>query len=101
MCEYIYIYITYIYIYIYIYTHTYIYIYIYILYIYIYIYTHTNLYLYIHKHIYIYIRGAYDKFPDIFRMCTFIDSTHMKTLVPFEVISAGCHMYEDKEMFDK
>ena len=24
------------------------------------------------------IRGAYDKFPDIFRMGTFIDSTHMK-----------------------
>ena len=25
-----------------------------------------------------YIRGAYDKFPDFFRMSTFIDSTHMK-----------------------
>ena len=25
-----------------------------------------------------YIRGAYDKFPDFFRMGTFIDSTHMK-----------------------
>ena len=24
------------------------------------------------------IRGAYDKFPDIFRMGTFIESTHMK-----------------------
>ena len=24
------------------------------------------------------IRGAYDKFPDFFRMDTFIDSTHMK-----------------------
>ena len=24
------------------------------------------------------LRGAYDKFPDIFRMATFIDSTHMK-----------------------
>ena len=24
------------------------------------------------------IRGAYDKFPDFFRMGTFIDSTHMK-----------------------
>ena len=24
------------------------------------------------------IRGAYDKFPDFFRMATFIDSTHMK-----------------------
>ena len=26
------------------------------------------------------IRGAYDKFPDFFRMDTFIDSTHMKHL---------------------
>ena len=25
-----------------------------------------------------YIRGAYDKFPDLFYMGTFIDSTHMK-----------------------
>ena len=25
-----------------------------------------------------YIRGAYDKFPDFFRMGTFVDSTHMK-----------------------
>ena len=25
-----------------------------------------------------FIRGAYDKFPDFFRMGTFIDSTHMK-----------------------
>ena len=24
------------------------------------------------------IQGAYDKFPDFFRMGTFIDSTHMK-----------------------
>ena len=24
------------------------------------------------------VRGAYDKFPDFFRMGTFIDSTHMK-----------------------
>ena len=24
------------------------------------------------------LRGAYDKFPDFFRMDTFIDSTHMK-----------------------
>ena len=32
-------------------------------------------------YIYIYmfnIRGAYDKFPDFFRMGTFIDSKHMK-----------------------
>ena len=26
----------------------------------------------------LYLRGAYDKFPDFFRMDTFIDSTHMK-----------------------
>ena len=24
------------------------------------------------------LRGAYDKFPDFYRMGTFIDSTHMK-----------------------
>ena len=24
------------------------------------------------------VQGAYDKFPDFFRMGTFIDSTHMK-----------------------
>ena len=29
-------------------------------------------------YIYIYIRGAYDNFPDFFRMGTFIDSTRMK-----------------------
>ena len=28
------------------------------------------------------IRGAYDKFPDFFRMNTFIDSTHMKLKFP-------------------
>ena len=28
------------------------------------------------------LRGAYDKFPDFFRMDTFIDSTHMKLLSP-------------------
>ena len=33
------------------------------------------------------IRGTYDKFPDIFRMGTFIDSI----LVPFEVIFFGCN----------
>ena len=27
-------------------------------------------------------RGAYDKFPDFFRMGTFIDSTHMKLKSP-------------------
>ena len=29
-----------------------------------------------------YIRGTYDKFPDFFRMGTFIDSTHMKLKSP-------------------
>ena len=29
-------------------------------------------------YIYIYIWGAYNNFPDFFRMGTFIDSTHMK-----------------------
>ena len=37
----------------------------------------TNIVSYIYIYIYIYIRGAYDKFPDFFRMSTFIDSTHM------------------------
>ena len=32
--------------------------------------------------IYIYIRGSLNKFPDFFRMSTFIDSTHMKLLSP-------------------
>ena len=31
-----------------------------------------------HLHVYTHVRGAYDKFPDFFRMGTFIDSTHMK-----------------------
>ena len=29
-----------------------------------------------------YLRGSLNKFPDIFRMDTFIDSTHMKLLSP-------------------
>ena len=29
-----------------------------------------------------YVRSAYDKFPDFFRMGTFIDSTHMKLQSP-------------------
>ena len=41
-----------------------------------------------HIYIYIYIRGEYDKFPDFFRMSTFIDSTH-ETLAPFKVIFPG------------
>ena len=28
--------------------------------------------------LYIYIQGAHNKFPDFFRIGTFIDSTHMK-----------------------
>ena len=38
----------------------------------------------------LFIRGSFNKFPDFFRMGTFIDSIHMK-LVPFEVISSGCN----------
>ena len=34
------------------------------------------------------IRGSLNKFPDFFRMCTFIDSTHMKLS---KVISSGCN----------
>ena len=33
---------------------------------------------YIYDCMCVYVRGAYDKFPDVFRMGTFIDSTHMK-----------------------
>ena len=43
-------------------------------------------------YIYIYIRGSLNKFPDFFRMGTFIDSTH-ETLVLFEVISSGCNAF--------
>ena len=28
------------------------------------------------------VRGAYDKFPDFFRIGTFIDNTHMKLTSP-------------------
>ena len=35
-------------------------------------------YKYVHIYIYIYIRGSLNKFPDFFRMGTFIDSTHLK-----------------------
>ena len=35
-----------------------------------------------------YIRGRLNKFPDFFRVGTFIESTH-ETLVPFETISSG------------
>ena len=34
--------------------------------------------MYMCVYIYIYIRGSFNKFPDFFRMGTFIDSTHMK-----------------------
>ena len=30
------------------------------------------------RYIYIYTQGSLNKFPDFFRMGTFIDSTHMK-----------------------
>ena len=39
-------------------------------------YTHIRSTSYIY--IYIYTRGSLNKFPDFFRMGTFIDSTHMK-----------------------
>ena len=43
---------------------------------------HTHTHTHTHTHIYIYIynviRGSLNKFSDFFRMCTFIDSTHMK-----------------------
>ena len=46
------------------------------------IYMFTNMYDPQYKHMYVYthnhIQGAYDKFPDLFRMGTFIDSTYMK-----------------------
>ena len=32
----------------------------------------------IYIHVYIYIRESLNRFPDFFRMGTFIDSTHMK-----------------------
>ena len=78
----------------YIYIHTiYIYIYINAHYIYIYIYKCTlHIFtdmLYIHKSLlqlglpynqffFTHIRGSLNKFPNFFRMGTFIDSTHMK-----------------------
>ena len=40
---------------------------------------------------FIYVRGAHDKFPDFFRMGTFIDSNTHKPQVPFKVISSGCN----------
>ena len=48
------------------------------------VYKHQSLYepIYIYIYIYIYIRGAYDKFPDFFRMGTFIHSTHVKLYSP-------------------
>ena len=39
---------------------------------------YESCWLYIYIYIYIYIRGSLNKFPDFFRMGTFIDSTHMK-----------------------
>ena len=49
-----------------------------------------NVYMYTCMCVCIYIRGSLNKFPDFFRIGTFIDSTRMK-LVPFEVISSGCN----------
>ena len=46
--------------------------------IYIYIYICVCMYVCVCIYIYIHIQGAYDKFPDFFRMGTFIDTTHMK-----------------------
>ena len=46
---------------------------------------------YIYIYIYIYIGGSLNKFPDVFRMATFIDSTHIKLYSPSEVISSGCN----------
>ena len=58
-----------------------IYIYIYI-YIYVCVCVYIYIYVYVYIYIYIYIRGSLDKFPDVFRMGTFIDSTHMKLYSP-------------------
>ena len=44
----------------------------------IYIQTHISIYLSIYLSFNIFIRGSLNKFPDFFRMATFIDSTHMK-----------------------
>ena len=38
------------------------------------------------------LRRSLNKFPDFFRMSTFIDSTH-ETLVLFKVISSGCNAF--------
>ena len=48
--------------------------------------THTHIHTHTHTHllIYIYIRGSLNKFPDFFRMGTFIDSTHMKLKSPLK-----------------
>ena len=52
------------------------------MYLYVCIYRHIYMYIYgyicMYIYIYIYLRGACNKFPDFFRMGTFIDSTHMK-----------------------
>ena len=73
---YIYVYI-HICVYIFTYMHIYIYTYIYMR-IYMYIYVCVYIYIYIYICICVYIRGSLNKFPDFFRMGTFIDSTHMK-----------------------
>ena len=48
----------------------------------------------IYIYIYIYIRGSLNKFPDFFRMGTFIDSTHRKFLLPSKKSPpAAMHLY--------
>ena len=47
---------------------------------------------FIYMYIYIYTRGSLNKFPDVFRMGTFIDSTYThETPILFEVISSNCN----------
>ena len=48
------------------------------------------------------IRGAYDKFPDFFRMGTFIDSTHMKLYSPSrESLPVAMHLMYRSNSFWK
>ena len=51
---------------------------------------------------YCYIRGEYDKFPDFFRMGTFIDSTHMNIKSPSkESPPAAIHLLYRSNNFSK
>ena len=56
--------------------------YIYIIYIYIYIYIYLFIYLCVCVCECVCVRGSFNKFPDVFRMGPFIDSTHMKLESP-------------------